>query len=295
MHHPFYTYGPHNGKFNLNKHIFPFKNKIPLPILGSLALQIRSTGGVTTQDISNTRYNKLKRRLVTMLNNYDKVILVSGHEHSMQLLDNKELFQIVVGSGAKVSPVSLGAESLFACPKQGFAVLDIYEDGASNIRFYDCENNAPTLAYQSKLFESQKSFEYEYPKEINNTITSSIYTQDEVNKSKIFKWLWGDHYRNLYAQKIQVPVTTLDTLLGGLTIQRQGGGQVTRSLRLTDSIGKEYGLKAMKKSVTQFLQKGAFKNTYLADNFKNTFTEDILKRFLYFQLPLCFFDCCYHG
>ncbi|MBQ4821602.1 metallophosphoesterase [Aquimarina sp. MMG016] len=289
VHHPMFTNGPHGGKFSFDKHIFPSKKKIPLPILGSIATQIRSQGGVTSQDLSNTHYNRLMRRLTTMTRSLDKVVFVSGHEHSLQYLDNDGLKQIVSGSGSKVSAASLGKDGLFSYPGQGFAVLDVYKDGSSNVRFYGSEKGNPKLVYQTKVHQNKKILDYSnLSNSFDNEVSASIYEKEEVEKSKFHKWLWGDHYRNIYGKNIKVPVATLDTLMGGFTIDRQGGGQVTRSLRLIDKDGKQYSLRAMRKSVTQFLQKGAFKFTYLEDSFDDTFTEDVLSDFYTSSYPYAF-------
>jgi hypothetical protein len=50
---------------------------------------------------------------------------------------------------------------------------------------------------------------------------------------------------------IDSKTASLDTLYGGLTPQRAGGGHQTKSLRLTDP-DKEYVMRAVKKSVGRF-------------------------------------------
>ncbi len=289
MHHPMYSNGPHGGKFSFDKHIFPSKKKIPLPILGSLANLIRGQGGVTAQDISNNQYNILMRRLSTMTRAVDKVVFVSGHEHSLQYINNDGLKQIVSGAGAKVSSASLGKDGLFSYPGQGFAILDVYKNGSSNVRFYANQNGAPALVYQTQVHKREEDFDFSgVPNTFEKETSASIYKKDEVQKSGLFRSLWGDHYRRVYGKDIKVPIATLDTLMGGFTIERQGGGQVTRSLRLIDKEGKRYSLRAMRKSVTQFLQKGAFKYTYLDGGFDDTYTEDILSDFYTSSYPYAF-------
>ncbi|EZH71523.1 phosphoesterase [Aquimarina atlantica] len=289
MHHPMFTNGIHGGKYSFDKHIFPSKKKIPLPVLGSLAAQIRSQGGVSTQDLSNVHYNKLMRRLSTMTRDLDRVVFVSGHEHSLQYIDSDGLKQIVSGSGSKVSSVSLGKDGLFAYPGQGFAILDVYKDGSSNVRFFGNDNGNPKLVYQTIVHHKEKEFDFSTIKNsFEPEVLASIYNKDEVKKSKLYQSMWGDHYRYVYGTDIKVPVATLDTLMGGFTIDRQGGGQVTRSLRLIDKEGKRYSLRAMRKSVTQFLQKGVFKYTYLEDGFDDTFTEDLLSDFYTSSYPYAF-------
>ncbi len=289
MHHPMFTNGPHGGKYSFNSHIFPSKKKIPLPVLGSLVTQIRSQGGVSPQDRYNESYNKLMRRLSTMARDSERVIFASGHEHSLQYIDSKGLKQIVSGSGSKVSAASLGKDGLFSYPNQGFAVLDVYKDGSSNVRFYGNEEGQIKLVYQTDVHKQPEDYDSgNLSNSFDNDISAAIYNKEETTKSKFYQSLWGDHYRKVYSTDIKIPIATLDTLLGGFTIDRRGGGQVTRSLRLIDSTGKRYSLRAMRKSVTQFLQKGAFKDTYLEDDFDDTFTEELLSDFYTSSYPYAF-------
>ncbi len=289
MHHPMFTNGPHGGKYSFKSHIFPSKKKIPLPVLGSLVTQIRSQGGVSPQDRYNESYNKLMRRLSTMAKDNERIIFASGHEHSLQYIDSEGLKQIVSGSGSKKSAASLGKDGLFSYPNQGFAILDVYKDGSSNVRFYGNEGGKATLVYQTKVHEEPEQYEIgNLGNSFENEIEASIYNKDETTKSNFFQSLWGDHYREVYSTDIKIPIVTLDTLLGGFSIDRRGGGQVTRSLRLVDSTGKRYSLRAMRKSVTQFLQKGVFNDTYLEDDFDDTFTEELLADFYTSSYPYAF-------
>ncbi|MBP2833951.1 metallophosphoesterase [Aquimarina sp. U1-2] len=289
LHHPLYTNGVHGGNFTFDKHLFPFRNKIPLPGLGSLVTLMRSLGGVSTQDVSNRHYNRFIKRVSTMARSINKAIFISGHEHSLQFIDDDGVKQIVSGSGSKVSAVSLGKNGLFSYPDQGFAVVDIYKNGSSYVRFYANKNDQAVLVYQTRIHKKEEHNTYDnLPASFSKEISASIYEKDEVEKSSFFKFLWGDHYRQVYGKDITVPVATLDTLMGGLSIERQGGGQVTRSLRLVDKEGKRFSLRAMRKSVTQFLQKGAFKYTYLGAGFDGTYTEDVLSDFYTSSYPYAF-------
>ncbi|MFD2564821.1 metallophosphoesterase [Aquimarina rubra] len=289
MHHPMFTNGPHGGKYSFRKHIFPTRHNIPLPVLGSLVTQIRSQGGVSSQDRYNESYNKLMRRLSTIARDSERVIFASGHEHSLQYIDNKGLKQIVSGSGSKISAASLGKDGLFSYPNQGFAILDVYKDGSSNVRFYGNESGKAKLVYQTDVHKKPEAYESNnLINTFDNEVSVAIYDKEETEKTNFYKSLWGDHYRKTYSTDIKIPLATLDTLLGGFTIDRRGGGQVTRSLRLVDSTGKRYSLRAMRKSVTQFLQKGAFKDTYLENGFDDTFTEELLSDFYTSSYPYAF-------
>ena len=140
MHHPLYTNGIHGGYYDASKHLFPTQKKIPVPIVASLLAQVRTQGGVSIQDRYNERYHKLMSRLETMTLDAENVVFVSGHEHSLQYIENESIKQIVSGSGAKESVASLGENGLFSYGKQGFAELVIFKDGSSWLKIHGVEN-----------------------------------------------------------------------------------------------------------------------------------------------------------
>lgn len=79
-----------------------------------------------------------------------------------------------------------------------------------------------------------------------DSLIVSASTLYEANDLK--KLMQGEHYREAWATPIKVPVVFLDTLLGGLTIIKEGGGNQTKSLKLQDSIGNKYALRSINKT-----------------------------------------------
>jgi predicted phosphodiesterase len=280
MHHPTMTNGSHGGKYTANKHLFPLKRKIPLPVIGSLIAQVRSQGGVSPQDNNSKLYIKLMKRLKTLAKGSDKVIFTSGHDHNLQYLESEGVKQIVSGSGSKSSGVRIGGECLFSSGNQGFAVLDVYTDGSSEVRFYGAENQKPTLLFTKEIYASDLADKkYNFNKELRTDINTTAYPKTDTEKSNGYKWFWGNHYRYVYGTDIKVPVVTLDQYKGGFSIERKGGGHQTRSLRLTSNDKRTYALRAVNKSAVQFLQTVAFKDTYIEDDFRETFTEKTILDF----------------
>ncbi|MEG9326608.1 Calcineurin-like phosphoesterase [Salinimicrobium catena] len=280
LHHPLYTNGVHGGHYNFNQHLYPSQKKIPVPILGSLAMLIRTSGGVSIQDAQNLRYKTLVKRLSTISKQWGNVIFVSGHEHSLQYIEHEGVKQIVSGSGSKATNVSLGNDGLFAIEGQGFAVLDVFEDGSTWASFYGSFDNQPKLLYQKEVFPAPKPVNLDtlatsFPK----FVEASVYEPEETEKNEVYESVWGDRYREIYGTKIKAEVVDLDTLFGGLEVVRTGGGHQTRSLRLKDKQGRDYNLRAIKKSAVQFLQTVAFKDASVESEFENTLAEDIIEDF----------------
>lgn len=278
LHHPLYTNGVHGGKYNFNQHIYPSQKKIPVPILGSLVTLVRTTGGISIQDAQNERYKSLVDRLETIGKDAERLVFVSGHEHSLQYIINDNIKQIVSGSGSKATYATLSNDGLFAYPGQGFAVYDIFEDGASWVSFYGNINNHPKLLYQTEVHPAPEDFDTSgLPEEFPPTITTSIYTEEETEKSGTFETLWGERYRKLYGTEVELKVADLDTLYGGLEPMRIGGGHQTVSLRVKDSLDREYNMRRIRKSAVQYIQAVAFKDKPVEDAFRNTIAEDFLK------------------
>lgn len=90
----------------------------------------------------------------------------------------------------------------------------------------------------------------------------------QYQKSRLHQWLWGRHYRAEWATPVAVKKVHLDTLMGGLTPVRRGGGRQTKNLRLVDSAGKQYVLRSIDKTFGGALPpvlQGTFVETLMND------------------------------
>ena len=269
LHHPMFTNGSHGGKYSLKSHLSP------VPVLGSLKNLIRETSGLSNTDIQNKKYNVLRKRIITLSQENDKTIFVSGHDHNLQYIVEDNLPQIVSGSGSKTTPTKLTGNAKFTYGEQGFAKLDVYKDGSSNVSFYTVKDDK--VVYQTEVLKAneKKSFTT-FPKNSITEKKASIYTKEEINKSGVYRFLWGERYRKYFGTEVNAPTVGLDTLFGGLTPVRKGGGHQSKSLRLRDKKGREYVMRALRKNAVQYLQAVAFKDQYIEGQFNDTKTENLL-------------------
>ncbi|MBT8335454.1 MAG: hypothetical protein KJO11_02555 [Gemmatimonadetes bacterium] len=115
-HHPLETGGPHGGG-------------------GSLIDQIWKWLSRGRQDLGSSRYDEMVDDLIDAvgISDHDRVMIASGHEHSLQVIDVEEdgveFVQIVSGSGAKLSSVDDRDGTRFAAKRRGYVKLDV--DGPS--------------------------------------------------------------------------------------------------------------------------------------------------------------------
>jgi hypothetical protein len=280
IHHPVFTNGTHGGKYSAKSHFFPVNNYIPLPGFGSFINLLRKTSGLNPQDLQNRHYSDFADKIVTLTQPYKKVIFVSGHDHNLQYLVKKNKPQIISGAGSKRSATRLGNHKGFTYGHEGYAKLNFYKDGSSKVEFFSTEKEKEKKVFETVVFKknSQKTIK-NYPKETRKTIKTAIYSKKATDKSKFYKVLWGDHYRKYYSKQIEAPLVLLDTLYGGLTPVKKGGGNQSNSIRLEDKNGKQYVMRALKKSATRFLQSVAFQNEHVTEKFNDTYTEDLLLDF----------------
>jgi len=269
LHHPMFTNGSHGGQYSFGSHMWP------TPVLGTLKNVIRKAGGVTTVDDQNKKYRTFQKRLVTLSQDNEKVIFVSGHDHNLQYIVEDNLPQIISGSGSKTTPTRNVGGGQFSYGAQGYTRLDVFKDGSSYVRFYEAETNAvvfQTEVLTANAIEKTQELSSVFP----NKKVASIYTKAETDKGRFFKKMWGERYRKYFSTDVNVPTVDLDTLFGGLKPVRKGGGHQSKSLRLEDAEGREYVMRALRKNAVQYLQAVAFKDQYIKGQFKDTYTEGLL-------------------
>ena len=281
IHHPLMSGGAHGGQFSFEKEIFPLHTRIPLPVLGSLGNLLRSTGGVIDQDLQSREYNTLSKRIKTLIQGRDNVVVVSGHDHNLQYLEKDNIKQIISGAGSKEEPARAMGVNDFSYGGRGYAVLDVFTNGTAKVHYYKVTDTGEEEVFTKKLLEkpvlpvAMQQFATNFPKDT----TATIYTKNETTYGGFYRFLFGEHYRKYYSTPVRARVAVLDTLHGGLTVTRAGGGHQSNSLRLLDKEGKEYVMRAQRKDASRFLQSTAFKTTYIGNDFKGTFTERFLLDF----------------
>lgn len=281
MHHPMTSYGAHGGQFSFKDQFYPTKLPFPVPILGTVANVLRRTTGASITDLQNKRYVDLAKRVSTLAQYSEKVIFASGHEHTLQYIVENNTPQIVSGSGAKKGVSRLLNGSEFSSGNMGYATLEVYTDGSSRVRYFGVgEDDKETFLFTTQVLppngqDTQAVYTQDFPK----TMKASVYTEEEVTKNNFFKWFWGDRYREYYATKVSAPTVRLDTLFGGLVPVKKGGGHQSKSLRLRDKNGKEYVMRALRKSAELYLQSMAFQDQYVLEDLKETYTQEILEDF----------------
>lgn len=270
LHSPMFTVGPHGGKYSFGSHMSP------LPILGTLKNILRKTSGVSHADQQNKKYNELKKQLVNLAQQNEKVIFASGHEHSLQYIVQDNIPQIVSGSGSKTSATKLSNSGLYSEGKQGYAKLIVYKDGSSHVQFFVEDKKQPS--FETTVINPNKAVQLiNYPSQFPPTKSASVYRQEEVTKGNTYKFFWGDRYRKSYGTEVSAPTVNLDTLFGGLKPTRKGGGNQSKSLRLEDKDGREFVMRALRKNAVQYLQAVIFKDQYIEGQFNETSTQNLLQ------------------
>lgn len=280
LHHPLYSNGVHGGNFYLTPFLNPSGKKIPVPVIGSFANLLRTSGGLSSQDKLNKRYKQLVSRLETISTKWGKVVFASGHDHSLQYIEHDPVKQIISGSVAISSRAGLRNDGFFASNENGFAVFDVFQDGSSRVSFYGTEGKKPVLLFQKEVFGPDKEFSVEkLQRHFQDSITTSVYPDQKQEIEDFIGDFWGKGYRKIYTTDVKVPMIELDTLYGGLEPMRMGGGHQTSSLRVKDSLNREYNFRKLKKDPLQYIQATLYKNEPVSDLFEGSILEHLINGF----------------
>ncbi len=232
------------------------------------------TGGFSQEDFQHTQYRSLRNRLLTIAQENDKIVFVSGSDKNLQYINDFGVPQIISGASGDTQNVKkvIKNNGDFASSEKGYARLDIHTDGSLSVHF----KNENSVLFTTTLFENTQqtsSISFEPKNTYPETKKAAVYASEETEKSKLYKGLWGKRYREFYSKEVEAPVVFIDTLLGGLTPVRRGGGHQSKSLRLEDKDGKQYVMRALRKSATKFLQATAFKETYVEEELEGSFAD----------------------
>ncbi|MBL4586922.1 MAG: metallophosphoesterase [Flavobacteriales bacterium] len=123
-HHPMYSNGHHGSPKQPLRFIFNFIP--PFPLFGILGLN-----RAMVQDIPQPRYKRIRNRILDILNKYEGLLYVSGHDHNLQYLKKDNNHYLVSGAGSKRSSLKgdrYGATFMDDL-NYGFIRLDFMESG----------------------------------------------------------------------------------------------------------------------------------------------------------------------
>lgn len=231
------------------------------------------------QNFENPLYREFRKTLETLASQFDDVIFVSGNHANLQYLHNGRNPQIISATAAQTESARAVEEGDFASQKRGFAKLTVFKNGKSKVEFFTANTSEEQPVF-SKDIPRERNTEVELEgaawKELGDTFAASIYTPEETKKSSLHRILWGKHYRDVYGKEIEVPVLLLDTIYGGLTPIKEGGGQQSRSIRFINKDENEYTLRALRKNPVQYIQADLLPTSYVGDRINNTFPQRLI-------------------
>lgn len=123
-HHPMFTNGHHSNRLEPLRSLV---NYMPLQFFGLIGLN-----RMLVQDMPQPRYHKMRKKLLNTFNKYEHLIVVAGHEHTLQYFEDGNNTHIVSGSGSKRTHINKNRykANFMNDTENGFFRLDFYSDGS---------------------------------------------------------------------------------------------------------------------------------------------------------------------
>ncbi|MFT7592369.1 MAG: hypothetical protein ACI9UJ_002304, partial [bacterium] len=275
-HHPFYSNGNHGGNFELKDHIFPFtaskhkKAYVPLPVVGSIYPTIRKFIGLQ-QDLNSPTYRSMIKELGGVMNGFDNIIYVAGHEHNLQYVHNQSIHQVVSGSGSKVTHLKFNKDIDFGAEEKGYSKISYYENGEIWLEFMVIDGTAQKerIAFRKLLYTKlavHNNVQHDVVQTSYAGMFKTVYP-DSLKSATGFKTkILGELNRDLWTAPVEAPYLDIHFEKGGLTPIKKGGGMQTLSLRMLGGDGNQYTLRGIKKS-PEFI---------IAKSLRGTLAQDII-------------------
>ncbi len=154
MHHPPFTYGEHGGYFNWLSYLFPLTqlNKgllIPLPASGIVYSTMRPY--VNVQDNKHRMNKLLVQNVLDAIAPYAPTLVVSGHEHNLQYIEEKNHYFVVSGAGSLKTACAVEESAQFCVGDQGYVRVDFKTSKLAIANYFIIKDELPELLYQKEL------------------------------------------------------------------------------------------------------------------------------------------------
>jgi hypothetical protein len=276
-HHPFRSTGTRSGYFGLKQHLFPLtdirgldKLYLPLPVVGSIYPITRGVF-ISRQDMTHVRYQQMISSFDAVLSEHPFLVRVAGHEHILELFKEKDHHYIVSGAGKKAGRAQSNPSTLYAAGSTGFTVLEITPSKDVKASFFVVKGDQSTLGHTTTLFNFSKlppiaADTAHLPLITADSITAAV-NSNYAEVSGLKRWLLGNNYRKEWATPVRLKVFRLNSEKGGFTIEGQGGGNQTMSVRLKDASGKSWSLRSINKDPEKVVP----------EKFRHTFARDVVQ------------------
>ena len=263
-HFPIFSNGEYGGRFPATKWLFP------VPVYSTFRTAYRQNVGTSTET-SNEQYTEFRDEIEDIFADHQSLIYVSGHEHNLELLRERDNIFINSGAPEKGGHIKSTRNTIYANKRPGFVVLHFEGDGAVWASIYEKENALFEQTQEIKLFQAPCKVpdpkllindrlvpcleeEYvlpemtgEYPE------TVSIVANKKYEANGLKRLFLGTDYRRSWTTEINVPVLNLDTVGGGIAPYQRGGGRQTKSLKFLAADQSEYVFRSVDKDPSRAL------------------------------------------
>ncbi|MEM7108625.1 MAG: BamA/TamA family outer membrane protein [Bacteroidota bacterium] len=243
--HPIFSNGERGGYLSAKYHLFP-------PVLGSIYAWYKSKVG-GPQDLRDFNYRAIRSYLKRLFATHSNLIYLSSHESALQHFEYEKVNFLTTGALHDRVRVARDKGESFAQGTEGFGSLKFYKNGDAFVEFWDSSAETPTMVYRKKLFnhiyrpasENLDDFyaDLNYQGQYKSAVATTKLEREKKNPGML-----GHNYRKEWGTEVKdVRVFDIRQEKGGLKILKKGGGLQTKSLRLEDASGKQYGLRSIEK------------------------------------------------
>jgi hypothetical protein len=246
-HHPLLSYGELGGAFTAKAHLSP------LPVIGTAWVFARQAGLV-----EQYQNHPMVRSYLDFMHDEAQrngaFVFVSGHDADLQYLHTDQQLQIVSGTSARsAAPTARARKDDFAAASPGWVELDLEPSGAGEVTIKSGESDEVLFSKKLPRPPPPAPLTGVPPPPFPKGPVSAAFSNKHVWNLGAFKPVIGSFYSEAYNLDMPWPTLDLATEQGGFEVKGLGGGLQTNSLRLKDTNGGSWVLRAVTKDPSRLL------------------------------------------
>ncbi len=267
-HFPLASLGRYGGHYPFLEHLKP------LPLVGSFRLGRHQFHG-NPRDLSHQNYRDFNIQLNAIIDEYQHLILLSAHEHDLELFPINSHWQINNGGFGRYSPSRNKGTQSWKTP--GFVAIDLYQSGKLEANVWQFEGQTIKNLYSKVLLNNSNGNSEDVAKAMGSAKLTPGQTSARVPAGPEYaaggtkRFLLGKHHREAWLTEIEVPVLNLETTYGGLRPFEKGGGRQTTSIKLKGGDGRQYVFRSVNKDPSKAIS-AKYRNTIISKTLRDQTT-----------------------
>ncbi|MDF1695108.1 MAG: hypothetical protein P1U56_04725 [Saprospiraceae bacterium] len=212
-----------------------------IPFYGQMYQSFRKNIG-NKQDFASKGYHRYISFLSKITEKFDKLCIISGHDHINHVIHHESITHINVNSSSIRNKSSKNDQTSFLSKEPNLLQLKSTPNG------WEFSFHSETTEHViSNVFKSTKKEPITQKENQLSEVKSTVKASEKYDASAMTRFIYGSGYREEWSTPVTAPLLKIDEYDGGLRPYAIGGGLQTMSIKFKSKNGKKYAFRVLDK------------------------------------------------